>query len=510
MANGGFSIDNETLVITVIVGIGIFYYFNHEVQTEEEVDHKHDDDRKNMAISNLDILTSRYDALNIEEHEGAAKLSQFADSALTAIVDDLIRLDAEARQIKGIGEDFFEKTGDLIRSGRYHLESHAKHVADEEAHKAHAEIGVCPTENKTVVTNLAVVHNHFDQRKQSVNAVQLLTDARSVVQQQAIIDKRHTQNSVHTTHTFNQQNNELKQLNINNPHRESRGPDTIAQGETPLELLTHVTTAEPSGNQSIADQQQNNRDNRVIVRANAVMGCGPKMVANRPTAANVLEEASRLSDLSSEASRRSKEIADRAGQMRGAGVIAGSVRAVDIFNSAPALSVDNHDNPPGAAVVSVPGSKGGASKALPGVGDEDMFDESGKADKGKKRKPPARGTELEGSPKKKKKIGPMMLKKIPISPLAVRVQAAKVEIGEFNAKIQGELDKLRAVTKYNPKVSGVVEALILKLDKAMHVGGTKGQKDMYKSKLRPGYVRRLNDHKKRFGINQGQIKSRYM
>ena len=93
--------------------------------------------------------------------------------------------------------------------------------------------------------------------------------------------------------------------------------------------------------------------------------------------------------------------------------------------------------------------------------------------------------------------------------MAVRVQTAKIEIGEFNAKIGGELGKLRGVTKYNPKVSGAVEALIGKLDRAMHGGGTPGQKRTYKNVLRPGYVRRLNDHKRHFGINEGQIKSRY-
>ena len=91
--------------------------------------------------------------------------------------------------------------------------------------------------------------------------------------------------------------------------------------------------------------------------------------------------------------------------------------------------------------------------------------------------------------------------RIPLSPSAVREKAARLEIGEYTGRIAQELDKLRGASMYHRAAIKGVETLIHRLDKAMRVGGTKGQKETYLATLRVGFVDRINKHKKKFHID---------
>ena len=99
--------------------------------------------------------------------------------------------------------------------------------------------------------------------------------------------------------------------------------------------------------------------------------------------------------------------------------------------------------------------------------------------------------------------------RIPASPSAVRERAARLEIGEFTGRIAQELDKLRAASMYHRASVGGIETLIYGMDRAMHIGGTPVEKEMYRTTSRPAYIDRLNKHKKRFSINVVDLISRY-
>ena len=499
----GFKIDNETLAMSVIIGAGLLYYFTHEQQTAAEVGHKRDEDRKGIAERNLDVIERRYDALNLADTTSPEEpLPEFVESQLKVIVEDAIYLQSRSGDIAGIGETFFQHTAELIRSGRHYLGRHAELVADVEAHKAHQR-GTCALTNVAKVTNVAVIHNHFDQRTQHQTSVLAVQDARKMI---LMHDAR--------SHTFNQQNNQLKQLTIQNPHSDGRGPDVRVQGgESTQGLLSHVTN-EGTHSQSVLDQQQNNRDNVVVVRAHSACGSQPKA---KPTKAQVLEARHRgstvtSSDLSTQASAHTKEVSDRIGQMRGEGVALATVHEVDIFNQSPLVQSDNHDMPPGNDSVS--GPSGSALTEL-SSNEAEMFDEGGKStDPGKKTK----RTELRhfgGPPKKKAKSIPTTYKKIPASPdsrgfpRSTKITAAQIEIREFEAKADQALMKLNGVTSYQRAIVQTIQTLITGIDHAMHKGGTPEQRDTWNGVTRQSFISRLNKHKKRFGRSAKDIAQKF-
>ena len=490
----GFKIDNETLAMSVIIGAGLLYYFTHEQQTAAEVSHKRDEDRKGIAERNLDVLERRYDALNLADTTSPEEpLPEFIESQLKIILEDAIRLQSESGNIAGIGETFFQHTAELVRSGRHYLQRHAEHLAEVEAHDAHQK-GTCALNNVAKVTNQAVIHNHFDQRKHLTKVINV-HDAR----QQTLAIKQ--------GHTFNQQNNELKQLNIRNPHSDGRGSDVRVQGgESTLAMLSHVTN-KGTHSQSILDQQQTNRDNVVVVRAHSACGSQPKQ---KPTKAQVLASRHRgsavtSSDLGTQASAHRKEVADRIGQMRGAGVAPGTVHEVDIFNQAPVVESDNHDIPPGKDSVSGPSGSGLSELTS---NEADMFDEGGKStDPGKKTKRDRLELRDIGGPPKKKF-------KIPASPETqgfprAKIQAAQIEIREFVGKADLALQKLNGVTEYQRAIVQSVQTLITRIDSRMHRGGSAEQRERWNSTTRESFISRLNKHQKRFGRSAVTIAQKY-
>ena len=493
----GFKIDNETLAMSVIIGAGLLYYFTHDQLTEAEVTHKRDEDRKGIAARNLDVLEHRFEALQMEDSSPEEPLPDHISTSLKLILEDVIRLQSESMDIAGIGETFFEHTAHLIQSGRHYLGRHAEHVADVEAHKAHQK-GPCALTNVAKVTNVAVIHNHFDQRTQHQTSVLAVQDARKVI---LMNDAR--------SHTFNQQNNELKQVNLRNPHSDDRGSDVRVQGgESTHSLLTHVTN-EGTHSQSVLDQQQTNRDN--IVVHSAVTACSSGIYNSDfprlgPTKSEVLLSRHRgvpvrLSHLSTQASAHSKEVSDRIGQMRGKGVALATVHEVDIFNQSPVVQSDNHDMPPGNE--SEPTS-GGASLTELSSNETAMFDEGGKSGK----KTTRSELRTEGAPPKKK------IKSIPASPSeqgfpGAKIQAAKIEIREFAAKADMALMKLDGVTEYNRAIVQTIQTLIAGIDYAMYKGGTPEQRETWNSVTRQSFIARLNKHKKRFGRSTAVIAQKY-
>ena len=176
----GFKIDNETLAMSVIIGAGLLYYFTHDQLTEAEVEHKRDEDRKGIAERNLDVLERRFDALNLGDTNPEEPLPEHISSSLKMVLEDCIRLQSESGDIAGIGETFFQHTTELVRSGRHYLERHAERVADIEAHEAHQR-GSCALKNEASVSNVAVIHNHFDQRTQHQTSILAVQDARQII-----------------------------------------------------------------------------------------------------------------------------------------------------------------------------------------------------------------------------------------------------------------------------------------------------------------------------------------
>ena len=188
-----FSIDNETLAVAVIIGAAALYYFTHEQKTDSEVKSKRDEDRKGIAIRNLDILERRFDALELEDLPKEKQLPKHIEESLAAVLEDAIVLQSRSSDID-LDEAFFEHCVRLIQSSRVYLNRHDEEVADIEAHNAH-QGGVCPTKNVAVVNKIAVTHNHFDQRQQALSQQQTsinVFDGRSL--------------------NFQTQNNEMRQL----------------------------------------------------------------------------------------------------------------------------------------------------------------------------------------------------------------------------------------------------------------------------------------------------------
>ena len=189
---------------------------------------------------------------------------------------------------------------------------------------------------------------------------------------------------------------------------------------------------------------------------------------------------------------------DRIGAQIGAPVKHGSVHVVDIFTSAPTVPSDNHDKAPGADPVASTQASDDVTTQLVelGAGQNDMFNQ---------------GVKRKDRPKTPPGVNPPMKKKpkIPPSPSAVRERAARVEISEYSGRIGQELNKLRGASMYHRASVGGIETLIYGMDKAMHIGGTPVEKEMYRSTSRPAYIDRLNKHKKRFSINVVDLISRY-
>ena len=222
---------------------------------------------------------------------------------------------------------------------------------------------------------------------------------------------------------------------------------------------------------------------------------GGAWVANQPTPAQVLNTTEAMSDLSSAKSRHSAELRDRIGAQVGAAVKHGSVHEVDIFKSAPSVTSDNHDKAPGEDPV--PGTEAAITAPLVELeaAQQNMFNQGVKRDRSKT--PPGHEPPMAKKPR------------IPTSPSDVRQKAARLEIGEYTGRIAQELDKLRGASMYHRASVGGIETLIYGLDKAMHIGGTPLEKEVYKSTGRTLYVDRLNRHKKRFSINVVDLISRY-
>ena len=88
----GFKIDNETLAMSVIIGAGLLYYFTHDQQTAAEVQHKRDDDRKGIAVRNLDVLEHRFDALQLGDTSPTEPLLEHISSSLKMVLEDAVRL----------------------------------------------------------------------------------------------------------------------------------------------------------------------------------------------------------------------------------------------------------------------------------------------------------------------------------------------------------------------------------------------------------------------------------
>ena len=452
------SVDNETLAIAVIVGAAALYYFTHTQQTEEEVAQKRDDDRKAISIRNLAVLERRYDALNLQEV--MLSYEDHTKTSLLLILTDTERLQSEAGDIKSLEDgDYFERTAALIKSCRHYLTSF-KEIDEDEAEHELRKKGLCATKNVGFTTNVAIVHNNFDQRRQSLQqtSIQAVIAARKTLSQHqsiAVVDARSV--------TFNQQNNELRQLNMQNPHSVSelnsdfpplgsaRGPQEVPQLNI-QGALSHVTNG-GSHNQSILDQRQTNTENRIVGRR-AAPSSSPSLIEIFP-------------------------------EIRGAKV--GSIHEVDVFNTAPPINRDNHDRAPAVAPVPPVGSEELANSP---ESNPAMFDEGGKS--GRKRKKHA----LDRPSKRTKGVPP--------SPAArreanVKQKIVAVEMGDLNGQFNKAADRLHRSTSYQDAIVRQLEAIMTRLDKAYR-GGRESDKQIYRDSRRQQMLDRINSHKSKFGV----------
>ena len=131
MAN--FKVDNETVAITAIIGVGLLLYFVRPEKTEAESKQKRNDDRGDLAVRNLAVLERKYDSLDLGS-VGHDKLPKVLVDTLEGLAQDTIHLQSTSGDIKGLGEQFFEKTAALILSARSYLEKHQQAVEDELRH----------------------------------------------------------------------------------------------------------------------------------------------------------------------------------------------------------------------------------------------------------------------------------------------------------------------------------------------------------------------------------------
>ena len=466
----GFSIDKETLAVTVIIGAAALYYFGHDVQTDEQVQQKKDDDKKAIAIRNLDLLERRFDALNLQDLPKGQEIPLAIGAAISQILKDSSGLLVESKDIKGLDTEFYEHIEEIVRSSMHYLARHVQEMDDRKAHEAHQK-GVCPTNNVAVVTKIAVTHNHFD-----VSAI----DARTV---QVNIDERSL--------NFQTQNNELRQLNVRNPHSEHRGSDVRSRGNTGQQL-SHVTNA-GSNNQSINDQAQTNRDN--IVAVGSVSGCGthwrPSSSASLKTLPSHISygtpDPPSIIPASDQSARHAAEIAHRIG----GAVRLGSVAEVDLFQSAPPRPADNHDKSP--AVMPVPPA--GAGDSLVEGTDAGMFDEGGKSGRKTKR------LEFREGERPAKKI-----RGVPPSPTSVAQKISAVNMFDLQGKIRLTIRQLQGTKEYVPELVKTVEGYITALDHAVHSGGTESDKKTYGKY----YIDSLNRYKKKFGVAVVKMRQRWV
>ena len=312
----GFRIDNETLALTVVVGAGLLYYFTRDLETLQEQSDRRNNDRKGIAVKNLDTLEHRYDDLELANVNPEKPLLPLIESQLNSICEDTLRLQSGSNDIQGMKEDFFQHTSYLIRSCREHLENSAAAQAERDEQRDQAK-DTCPTQNIAVSNRTTHVHNHFNDRRQvhQHQLTQVHNDDRNILQQQQMIDS--------SGQHFQQQNTEMRVLQLRNPHCQTRNADMLPVGGNSAPLLLTHHTCEGTSNASVLDQQQQAKDNMVV--KTAVASCVPgTWVTNRPTAAQVLNTTEAMSDLSSAKSRHSAELRDRIGAQIGAPVKHGS------------------------------------------------------------------------------------------------------------------------------------------------------------------------------------------
>ena len=521
----GLSVDNETLAIAVIVGAAALYYFTHAQQTDEEVAKKRDDDRKGISIRNLAVLERRYDALDLQDV--MLSYEEHTKTSLLLILTDTERLQSEAGDITGIDDTFFERTAALIRSCRHYLTAFKELDQDEAEHEERKK-GLCATKSVGVTTNVAIVHNNFDQRRQSATSIQAVIDARRIINQQNV-DGRSV--------SFNQQNNELRQLNIRNPHNnragnliaEYAGPQSTGASSNPsLGLLRHnnragnmiteyagpqstgassnpslglnrpqeVTqlnihgnpalshvTNEGSHNQSILDQRQTNTENRIVV-AQPVSVCGTHYVSPTST---VTRDASTVSTPSVSFTRSIENVRSQIESITGSKV--GSIHEVDVFNTAPPINRDNHDKSPAVAPVPPVGGEELANAAESNPG---MFDEGGRS--GRK----TRRHHASEEPAAKRH-------RVPPSPSAIREAGVKqrvtaVEMRDLDLQFKNTAGRLNGSTSYQDAIVKQMETIITSLDKSYR-GASESDKQIYRDSLRQQMLDRILEHKNKFGVN---------
>mgnify|MGYP000032321116 CR=1 FL=1 len=185
----GFRIDNETLALTVVVGAGLLYYFTRDLETLKEQTDRRNEDRKGIAVVNLNTLEHRYDDLDLEDQNPDKPLLPLIVAQLNSICEDTLRLQSTSDDIQGIKDEFFEHTAYLIRSCREHLERSAAAHAEMDAQRDQAK-DICPTQNIAVVNRATVVNNHFiDSRQVHQHQLnQIHKDNRNILQNQQNID----------------------------------------------------------------------------------------------------------------------------------------------------------------------------------------------------------------------------------------------------------------------------------------------------------------------------------
>jgi len=293
----GFKIDEQTLVITAIVGVGLLFFFTAG-PSKAEAARARNDARKEIALKNLGTLQHMYDDLKLGDHEASVPLPKHVREALEVVFKDARALNA-IDDIEGLtNENFYDPVWRLVDGARGYLEDFKKDQ-EEKARHEFAKGGTKAITNVAAHTQVAKIENHFDQRTLNVH--------------------HEVGGASFVTH-----NQELKQLHLHNPHSKTGGPDTVVNASA--RLTTDDTAFHQGGttqNQSILDQQQQNTDN--MVESDGV------------------ESPEGATGQNSAAKRAAKQQ-----QAKNLKVTGESAAVVDTdFKSAPSIPADNKTRPPG-------------------------------------------------------------------------------------------------------------------------------------------------------------------
>ena len=290
-------IDRETLAITALVGAMMIYLFSKKETTQQESADEEARAEIGELVSHLTELEGRYDGLHeeLERTTSDTPLPGWVKDELNAIAKSLHQL-ADNAEYVDVDPNWWERHEQLRASVGDYLRRHGEEIDLRARFKAHNDRQGTAPQHVTLVQNNMHAHHNVDRR--TVHAVKME-------------DNRTFQATTH------------KHVHMSMSALPTRDDE--------------FTSAGPSGNAAIRDQQASN----TITSTNAIENNRPLIVAKWGDV-QLLPGGAREEPLM--ITQSPDEFISRA-QHR-------EPMSVD-FKSAPVQKDDNHDKPPGEVVNQV-------------------------------------------------------------------------------------------------------------------------------------------------------------